>query len=133
MTHRYGIDTSIFMRLLTGDPDTEYQRTLRSLKKRLHAEPRTEFLVSNQVIGEAYIALQHHYGISKSDAREALRSVLTSGLCSPLNGASVLNVLQTRQGCGLMDRLIANDHSARNVKTLTNDGKMARLPEAEKL
>ena len=133
MTHRYGIDTSVFVRLLTGDPEPEYRKTVQSLERRMKHEPKTEFFVSNQVIGEAYIALQHHYRISKEDAREALHSVLTSGLCSPLNGATVLEAVLSRTGCGLVDRLIVNDYDAHGVRTLTYDSKMARLKGAEKL
>lgn len=133
MTHRYGIDTSVFVRLLTGDPELAYRKTVQSLERRMKHEPKTEFFVSNQVIGEAYIALQHHYRISKEDAREALHSVLTSGLCSPLNGAIVLEAVLSRTGCGLVDRLIVNDYDAHGVRTLTHDSKMARLKGAEKL
>lgn len=133
MNHRYGIDTSVFVRLLTGDPDSDYKKTLRAFEKRLEAEPQAEFFVSNQVIGESYIALQHHYGIAKDNARAALLAVLTSGLCSPLNGSAVLTVLAAETCCGLLDRLIADDYASRGIKALTNDRKMAALPEAEKL
>jgi hypothetical protein len=133
MNHRYGIDTSVFVRLLTGDPDSDYRKTLRAFEKRLEAEPQAEFFVSNQVIGEAYIALQHHYAVPKDDAKSALYDVLTSGLCAPLNGASVLTALKTETGCGLLDRLIADDYATRGIKALTNDRKMAALPGAEKL
>lgn len=133
MNHRYGIDTSVFVRLLTGDPDSDYRKTLRAFEKRLAEEPQAEFFVSNQVIGEAYIALQHHYGIGKDDAKAALHDVLTSGLCTPLNGSAALTALKTGTGCGLIDRLIADDYAARGMKALTNDRKMARLPEVEKL
>jgi hypothetical protein len=30
MNHHYGIDTSAFVRLLTGDPDSDYRKTLRA-------------------------------------------------------------------------------------------------------
>lgn len=132
MSLRYGIDTSIFVRLLTGDPEGDYQKTVTALEKRIEAEPRVEFFVSNQVIGEAYIALQHHYGIDKAAARAAMHEVLTSGLCSPLNGAAVLAALKATKGCGLLDRLIADDYSSRGIRTLTNDARMARLADAEK-
>jgi predicted nucleic acid-binding protein len=105
MNHHYGIDTSVFVRLLTGDPEIEYQKTVRRFEERLVMEPQAEFFVSNQVIGEAYIALQHHYGISKSVAKSALIQVLTSGLCSPLYGATVIEALQTEPtvvaGCSI--------------------------------
>lgn len=133
MTHHYGIDTSAFVRLLTGDPEADYAKTVKAFEDRMQAEPRAEFFVSNQVIGEAYIALQHHYGIAKADVRVAMLSVLTSGLCSPLNGASVLDALRSESGCGLLDRLIADDYASQGLKVLTNDRKMSRLASAEKL
>ena len=133
MTHRYGIDTPIFIRLLTGMPEAEYQKTVAAFERRLQAEPQSEFLVSNQVIGETYIALQHHFGIAKADAKAAMCEVLTSGLCCPQNGSSVFEALRADKGCGLLDRLIADDYAAHGMKTLTNDAKMSRLPNALKL
>ena len=78
MKSHYGIDTSIFVRLLTGDPEKNYEKTVARLEERLSEEPAAEFFVSNQVIGEAYIALQHHYGVSKAEARRAMLSVFNS-------------------------------------------------------
>ncbi|MCE2961371.1 MAG: type II toxin-antitoxin system VapC family toxin [Akkermansiaceae bacterium] len=133
MTHRYGIDTSIFIRLLTGDPQTDYEKTVKRFEARLEKEPQAEFFVSNQVIGEAYIALQHHYKITKTEAKSAIISVLSSGLCSPVNGASVMEALHANHGCGLIDRLIADDYAKDGIALLTNDQKMSRLPSAQKL
>ncbi len=133
MTHRYGIDTSVFIRLLTGEPEAEYQKTVKAFERRMEVEPKAEFFASNQVIGEAYMALQHHFGIAKADAKAAMCDVLTSGLCSPQNGSSVFNALRADKGCGLLDRLIADDYAAHSMKTLTNDAKMSRLANAEKL
>lgn len=133
MSHRYGIDTSVFVRLLTGDPHDDYEKTVAAFKKRLLSDPKAEFFVSNQVIGEAYIALQHHYDIEKNEARSAITSVLTSGLCMPLNGGAVLSALKINSGCGLMDRLIANDYAKESLVVLTNDRIMSRLEHADKL
>ena len=123
----YGTDTSVLMRLLTGHPEDEYQRCRQELG-RLVEEDQAEIFASNQVVGEAYIALQHHYGISKTDARRALTQVLTSGLMGPLNGPPVLKALSEPGGAGLLDRLIADDYSRRVGETLTLDRRMARLP-----
>jgi predicted nucleic acid-binding protein len=131
MKSHYGIDTSIFVRLLTGDPERDYQKTVARFEVRLTAQPAAEFFVSNQVIGEAYIALQHHYQVTKPEAKAAILSVLTSGLCTPLNGAPILAILEKNAGCGLLDRLIAEEYSSRNLTTLTNDKKMAKLNGAE--
>jgi len=130
MTRHFGIDTSILVRLATGDPEDLFNHCVSELTRRIEKD-EVEIFASNQVIGEAYIALQHHYGISKADARAALTSVLRSGLISPLNGQSVFAALATDAGCGLLDRLIADDYQRREFVTLTLDRRMAELPSAE--
>ncbi len=132
MSARYGIDTSILVRLATGDPESGFERCVRELAKLVDGEG-AQVLASNQVIGEAYVALQHHYGVSKTEAREALLSVLKSGLVGPLNGPPVFADLQSATGCGLLDRLIADDYRRAGLTTLTLDRKMAALAEARRL
>ena len=132
MTLRYGTDTSVLMRLLTGHPEDEYQRCRQGLG-RMVEEDKAEIFASNQVIREAYIALRHHYGISKPDARQSLTQDLTSGLIGPLNGQPVLIILSEQGGAGLLDRLIADDYSRQVYETLTLDRRMARLPQVGRL
>ena len=79
MTPRYGTDTSVLVRFLTGFPEPEYRRCHRELTRMVN-EDNAGVYASNQVIGEAYIAVQHHYGVSEAEARAGLISVLTSGL-----------------------------------------------------
>ena len=132
MTARFGIDTSILVRLATGDPEGGFEHCVRKLTALIEKEG-AEVFASNQVVGEAYIALQHHYGVSKTDARSALASVLKSGLVTPLNGADVFVALETHSGCGLLDRLIVDDYRRAELTTLTLDRKMGRLPQARRL
>ncbi len=127
MTSRLGIDTSVLVRLTSKDPERDFQRCVEALRS-LVEDQGSEVFASNQVVGEAYIALQRHYGISDADARGALADALTSGLVSPLNGQSVILALQTREGPGLFDRLIADDYSRVVSETLTLDRRMASLP-----
>ena len=132
MTRRYGTDTSVLMRLLTGHPEDEYERCRRELTQMVQQD-QAEIFASNQVIGEAYIALQHHYGISKGKARQALAQVLSSGLVGPLNGQAVLAILSEHGGAGLLDRLIAEDYSRQVSETLTLDRRMTALPGVRRL
>ena len=132
MTPRFGIDTSILVRLLTGEPPADFDYCLKQLSK-LVEDDGAEVFASNQVIGEAYIAIQHHYGVSKSDARSALIDVLSSGLISPLNGLSVFAILEASDSPGLFDRLIADGYSQTGMEVLTLDRKMASLVEARRL
>jgi predicted nucleic acid-binding protein len=132
MPDRFGIDTSILVRLATGDPEREFDDCVRRLST-LVEHHDAEVFASNQVVGETYIALQHHYGVPKADARAALASVLQSGLVAPLNGASVFAALEAVTGCGLLDRLIADDCRRAGLVTLTLDRKMAAFPQARRL
>lgn len=68
MPQTYGIDTSSQVRLVTAEPEPDFQHCVNGLRI-LIEEQDAEIFASNQVIGEAYIVLQHHYGISASDAR----------------------------------------------------------------
>ena len=132
MTQRYGIDTSVLVRLLTGDPEEVYARTVVALGSLVEQE-RAEIYASNQVIGEAYVAVQHHYGVSKPEARAGLADVLRSGLVSPLNAGAAFTALQASAGAGLIDRLIVDDYARSGLEVLTLDRKMASLPKTRRL
>ena len=93
----------------------------------------SQVVVSNQVIGEAYIAVQHHYRVSEPDARDALIQLFEDGLIHPLNGQSVLSAIETSGGPGLLDRLIADGYRQGGFETLTLDRKMSNLPGARAL
>ena len=77
--------------------------------------------------------MQHHYGVSKADARAGLLQVLRSGLVAPLNGSATLAALEAETGCGLLDRLIADDYRRADIVSLTLDKKMAALPDVRRL
>jgi predicted nucleic acid-binding protein len=129
-TQAFGIDTSVFLRLLTGHPAGDFESNVAALKRLHDAGRAIELFVSNQVIGEAYIVLQQFYGISKHEARNAMLALFFSGNLSPLNGKPVLDILQAGDGAGLMDRLIAQGYQHAGLDILTRDKKMARLPGA---
>ena len=132
MTARFGIDTSILVRLVSGDPEDSFEQCVRKLTALIERDD-AEIFASNQVIGEAYVALQHHYGVTKPEARAALLSVLKSGMVAPLNGAGVVEALEAESGCGLLDRLIADDYRRAGLITFTLDRKMAALRDVRRL
>lgn len=132
MTPRYGIDTSILVRLVSGHPQADFEQCVQHLTQLVQADG-AEIVASNQVIGEAYIALQHHYGVTKAEARGGLATVFRSGLVSPANGLAVFDAPAADGGCGLLDRLIADDYRRANLITLTLDRKMASLPKSRRL
>ncbi len=132
MTRHFGIDTSVLVRLLTGDPPAEFDRCANALRHLIEAEDAV-ILASNQVIGEAYIAVQHHYGVSRADARSGLLDVLQSGLVGALNGRPVLTAIEASDSPGLMDRLITDDYASNSLEVLMLDRRMASLPSARLL
>jgi predicted nucleic acid-binding protein len=132
MTPRCGIDTSVLVRLAVGEPEPDFQHCVEALRVLIEDQGR-EIFASNQVIGEGYVAIQHHYGVSDADARAALINVLGSGLVAPLNGQAVILALQSPESPGLFDRLIADDYSRVGLETLTLDRRMATLPNVHRL
>ncbi len=128
---RYGVDTSILVRLVAREPPADFQRCLSRLSV-LVDERGCEILASNQAIGEAYAALIHHYDLSSADARAGLLGVLTCGLVAPLNGHTVIQALYAA-GPGLFDRLIADDYARAGLQTLTLDRQMSSLPATQLL
>ena len=132
MTQPFGIDTSVLVRLTTGEPEKDFEHCVEELRALIEGQGN-EIFASNQVIGEAYIAIQHHYGVSDPDTRAALIDLLTSSLVSPLNGHSVIIALQTTASPGLFGRLIADEYSRADLETLTMDQRMASLPRVRRL
>ena len=131
MTRRYGIDTSVLVRLITGEPPDAFSYCEKELMAL--AEGGAKVFASNQVIGEAYVTVQHHYGVSGADACIALLGALSSGLVSPLNGLPVMEALSASGEPGLFDRLIADDYRSAGLEALTLDRKMAGLSNARSL
>lgn len=132
MVLRYGVDTSILVRLVAKDPRGDFERCVSRLRS-LVEERRHEVLASNQVIGEAYAALIHHYHLPGEDARSGLADVLSSGLVAPLHGSPVIDALSAAAKPGVFDRLIVNDYTHAGLETLTLDRRMASLPNASHL
>ncbi len=131
MTGRFGIDTSVLVRLVTGQPEADLQRCLEGLSEVVDAGG--EVVVSNQVIGEAYIVLQQHYQATKPQARAGLLEVLRRDLVSPQNGDAVFELLRESGGPGLIDRLIVDGYTRDDAETLTLDRRMAGLPRSRLL
>lgn len=129
MARQFGIDTSVLVRLVTREPERDYIRCVNRLGA-LIEEQDNEVLASNQVIGEAFATITHHYGATEEQARSSLFDVLTSGLVAPMNGRPVLDALSDSDEPGLFDRLIAIDYARAGLETLTLDRRMATLPGA---
>jgi predicted nucleic acid-binding protein len=131
MTPRFGIDTSLLLRLVTGRPSTAHRKMVERLVS-IAEETDASVRASNHVIAETYLALRHHFHASHDVACEGIRSVLTSGLVSPVGGNRVDRMLARTQD-RLVDRLVINGYGMRGLRTLTQDAFIAQLPGAFRL
>lgn len=103
-----GLDTSVVLRILTGEPEGQARAVREFLRSSSHQGKR--LVVSDLVISETYFALVTHYGVSKREAMDGLLEMLERGVVHPSPGARSVDVLRTMktsgQKPGLVDRLI---------------------------
>jgi predicted nucleic acid-binding protein len=127
----WGLDTSVVVRLLIGEPAAQAAAARRELSERA----ADGIAVSDLVVGESYFALRHHYRVPHAAAIRALRGLLadrrihaTGAARSVLAGAAVAD-----QPPGLMDRLIHGDYERVPARMVTFDRDAAHLAGAKLL
>jgi predicted nucleic-acid-binding protein len=74
---RVGLDTSVVLRLLIGEPQLQARAAWQAVVE-IRAEAG-EAVVSDLVVSETYFALQHHYGVPKREALRQLKALFESG------------------------------------------------------
>ncbi len=101
-----GLDTSVVLRLLLGQPTNQAARAVGFLDKLSREGHRA--VVSDLVVAEAYFALQHHYDVSKHDALMGLRRLFADGEIKPLGAVAEVLALEGLASAkpGFVDRLI---------------------------
>jgi predicted nucleic acid-binding protein len=127
---RVGLDTSVVLRLLTGEPEPLAVVAARRVEDSLRTGDTV--LVSDLVVSEAYFALQHHYGLSKARAIGVLREFLresgaeAAGSSDGILATPNLAIAQP----GLVDRLIHAEYLRVADVMLTFEKSAARLTGA---
>jgi len=121
----HGLDSSVVLRLLIGEPEAQARRAMLYLDKL--AEQNQRATVSDLVVAEVYFALQHHYKVPKKEALQALHDFLASPLV--INDGKAFEVLATPRlesaKPGFVDRMIHLHYTA-------NHGQMATFEKAAK-
>ena len=74
---KVGLDTSVVLRLLVGQPADQTERAVAFLDET--ARRNDTLTVSDLVVAETYFALQHHYGLTKAKALSGLKQLFESG------------------------------------------------------
>ncbi len=130
---KLGLDTSVVLRLLTGEPAHLATVAVRRVEAALRAGDAV--LVSDLVAAETYFALQHHYGLSRTEALATLDGLLrSSGIEASGGSGEVLATLrQDRAQLGFVDRLIQAEYARIADEMLTFDRAAARLPRVRAL
>jgi predicted nucleic-acid-binding protein len=128
-----GLDTSVVVRLLVGEPLDQAARAwdflsqCQTLNKPVH--------VSRLVVAEAFFVLQHHYKVPTDAALLQLKALLEDQRLA--SDAITLVVLSAPQLAaakpGFIDRLIHGDYADHGRQFVTFDRTAARLPDAQLL
>jgi predicted nucleic-acid-binding protein len=129
-----GLDTSVLLRILTGEPREPALAALQYLLAREKVGDRV--LVSDWVVAEAYYALQHHYGISKRETLEALKDFLSnSGVESTGEVVAVLATPSLESAKpGFIDRVIHRNYLRSGAEEVaTFEKAAAKLPQVRVL
>ena len=124
-----GLDTSVAVRLLVGEPAEQAEAARRLLDVSGAADPAA---VSDLVVDETYFALRHHYRVPHGRAVAAIRALLADARVGPTGVAlEVLDALSEEETTpGLVDRLIHRDYRRHGLELLTFDRDAAKLEGA---
>ncbi len=125
---RSALDTSVIMRLLTGQP-----RELAVVARAYMAETEqtgAKVFVSNLVVMEAYFACQHHYGMPKEAVLEGMLNLLS--LPTFVVHPQLVSLLSmpglAAAKPGFLDRLIHAEATTAHLPLVTFEKAAVRLP-----
>ena len=127
----FGLDTSVVLRLLTGQPQDLAAKALERYQDGIAAGD--DFSVSDLVAAESYYAIQHHYGKSKEEALDALRSFSSGdGISFSQNFEAAINTPNIHKASpGFVDRMLVSGYGETGQITLSCEKSFRRLPGTE--
>lgn len=125
-----GMDTSVVLRLLTGEPADQARAALNWLHETRLAGDMP--FISDLVITETYFALQYHFGVPKHEAIKHLHSFISSGEVASAPGVAAILAMDNLavSNPGLVDRLIHTGYVGGEATAMVTFEKAARhLPK----
>ena len=127
----FGLDTSVVLRLLTGQPQELAERALARYQEGI--ANGDSFYVSDVVASETYYAIQHHYGKTKEEALSALKGFSEGeGISfSPNFTASINTPSIHRVNPGFVDRMLVSGYREQGQITLSCEKSFRRLADTE--
>ena len=125
---RGGVDTSVLMRLLTGQPAPLAKSAFEFLAE--VEDAGAGLFVSNLVASETYFACQHHYGMTKEDVIHGPRALLSQRtfVVHPalLDVLALKNIATAKPG--FLDRIIHGEYETSGLPLVTFEKSATRLP-----
>ena len=127
----FGLDTSVVLRLLTGQPQDLAAKTLARYQDGIAAGD--DFSVSDLVASESYYAIQHHYGKTKEEALDALKNFSCGeGISFSQNFAASINTPDIHKvNPGFVDRMLVSGYREQGQITLSCENSFRRLADTE--
>ena len=127
----FGLDTSVVLRLLTGEPPELAARALERYQQGI--ANGDDFAVSDVVAAETYYALQHHYNKTKEESLAAL--MMFSGdegiSFSPDFMAAIKTPNIHKANPGFVDRMLVSGYTSKGQVTLSCEKSFRRLSDTE--
>ena len=131
MTNAIGLDTSIVVRLLCGEPAELTEKATRLLEESYHNN--IDCLVSDYVVIEAYFVLIHHYEVPKKEAVKQLIKFLRSGMVRSIGKALDILLSFNEKGPEIVDRFIRLDYLKTTNTIYTFDKIFSRMDHVDLL
>ena len=132
---RFGLDTSVVLRLITGEPKELAERAGKFVEEAVREE--IPLVVSDLVVCETYFALHSFYEVPKREAIRVLIAMFAEGPVVPADGEEILGVLDQSlkgpQKPGFVDRLIHARYAAADVNLVSFEKAARKLPGARVL
>ena len=111
----FGLDTSVVLRLLTGEPQELAAHALERYQRGI--ANGDDFAVSDVVAAETYYALQHHYNKTKEESLAALMA---------FSGGEGIFLFPR-----FHDRMLVSGYTSKGQVTLSCEKSFRRLAETE--
>jgi predicted nucleic-acid-binding protein len=122
-----GLDSSVVVRLLIGEPVAQAERA-RDFLDHLFTSGE-QAVVSDLVVAEACFALQYHYQVPKKEALGALQQMFESG--EVVGGGVASKILKTKNLAtakpGFVDRMIHQGYLKGDQDMASFEKKSGRL------
>jgi predicted nucleic-acid-binding protein len=126
---RVGLDTSVVLRLLVGEPQKQAALALDFVRRQ--ASVGQSCHVCSLVIAEAYYALHSHYGVPKKDAIQSLLALCKSAYIeAPVSVLTALDVTSISSSKpGFVDRLIHQSYLLDSINLVTFEKASSKLAD----